>query len=324
MQNTAIQEAQQSDFNLANIIRSIISDPNLTHGAGRVLVQLVLASGRKGYCYLFIDTVARLGNIGRTQAKRYLGELETKHYIKVIRRPGRSNVYQMLMITDDSNEVGRLSGYIKQCIKKRKRLRPEENVLVICEKTKGEIMPIPPATNPVVVETTDQKTTSSNPPQAPAPRTKPIRFDLVKKILTLTGDKKSFGLWVKFVRTVPLETVYMAISSLEVALSCDQVASPGRYLVGIIKNIYPELFKQAPWPSQDAVAVANPPQTSSQEPSVERDWKLNLSRIQEIKALLESRQPSNQKPKRHRSIDINEKAPKMPVERFCVLPVGNG
>jgi hypothetical protein len=67
-------------------------------------------------------------------------------------------------------------------------------------------------------------------------------MDLVMEIEQLTGDRKSRRCWIKIVKTVPENTIYAGLSSLRIAMNEGIVGNSGSYLVGTIKNYYPDLF----------------------------------------------------------------------------------
>lgn len=332
MQNTANRINKQStiyteDFNLSHRINTILSDNNLSAQADRLLIRLVNASGRRGFCFPSIETLCSWIKLKPTQIRHYLRELETKKYIRIFEHVGHANEYQIVDILPNINRPLRFSEARKELLRTRKRYTGE-NVVDFSPKKppeqNPEIMPNPPA--PVqhdTVETVVEAPARHNPPP-PATRSKPIRFDLVKRILDLTRDHRSFGLWVKFVRTAPLEIVYMAIHSLEVALSCDQVSSPGRYMTGIIRNVYPELFNQ-----RHASCCHNdpPPPATRKEPEpppVERDPELNRQRLKEIMTLLQSKQSPTFRT--HRTFgmnrEINKNRSRIESDRLSLVSSG--
>jgi len=69
-----------------------------------------------------------------------------------------------------------------------------------------------------------------------------INMDLVREIELVTGDRKSRGCWIKIVKSVSENTIYAGLSSLRIAMSEGIVGNSGSYLVGTIKNYYPDLF----------------------------------------------------------------------------------
>jgi len=69
-----------------------------------------------------------------------------------------------------------------------------------------------------------------------------FNMDLVREIEQLTGDRKSRRCWIKIVKHVPENTIYAGLSSLRIAMSEGIVGNSGSYLVGTIKNYYPDLF----------------------------------------------------------------------------------
>jgi hypothetical protein len=62
------------------------------------------------------------------------------------------------------------------------------------------------------------------------------------EIEQLTGDRKSRGCWIKIVKHIPENTIYAGLSSLRIAMSEGIIKNPGSYMVGTIKNCYPDLF----------------------------------------------------------------------------------
>ena len=62
------------------------------------------------------------------------------------------------------------------------------------------------------------------------------------EIEQLTGDRKSRGCWIKIVKHIPENTIYAGLSSLRIAMSEGIIKNPGSYVVGTIKNCYPDLF----------------------------------------------------------------------------------
>jgi len=69
-----------------------------------------------------------------------------------------------------------------------------------------------------------------------------FNMDLVREIEQLTGDRKSRRCWIKIVKSVSENTIYAGLSSLRIAMSEGIIKNPGSYLVGTIKNYYPDLF----------------------------------------------------------------------------------
>ena len=325
-----------TDFNLSHRINKILSDQNLSAQADRLLIRLINASGAKGFCFPSIKTICSWVKRRPTQVRQYLRELEFKRYIRIFEHEGHSNEYQIVDILPNIKRPLRFSEHRKEILNQRKRYT-DANVIDFSlakpQDKQPEVMPTPPTTAPQTTETVTPKPperpdvkqpyTDSRPDNPPAPRhrTKPIRFDLVKKILDITKDHKSFGLWVKFVRSAPIETVFMAIHSLEVALSCDQVSSPGRYMVGIIRNVYPELFKvKEPVSSRPD----NPPAPRKDpEPTIEQDYDLNREKIREILTLLGNRQAPPTTCRTNRTFgtkaNINKKATVIDSGTFSIV-----
>lgn len=283
--NSSLPVTSTTQFNLANIIRSIIADTNLSHGSSRLLVQLVLSAGRKGETWYLIQTLADLTTSSRTQVKLYLKELVEKNRIRIAYRPGRSSKYQIVGIYDERHEVGRKIAHIKQSYKSKSNVI-ENNVVSICPEQEID---------PAIHGDTPEEPQHTKKPEKPlidviSDKKPVIRMDIVKEILDLTRDHKSLGFWIKFVRSAPLATVYLAISSLKSALAEGQVAHPGRYMVGIIKRIYPDLLlstKHALRQPQEKISAVLPIKQPEIEPEIERNPVLNMSELKNILAMLE-------------------------------------
>lgn len=294
---------QQSTFNLANTIRDIISDPTLTQGASRVLVQLVLSAGRKGWTWYLIETLGVLVKSSRTQVKVYLKELVDKNRLNIVRRPGRSSVYQIVGIYNKSSEVGRFSGHIKQSFKSKSNVIERPNGISSNHQESNPCVIIPAgidAKTSIHLQKvkndfhTDTIVTESSAKSIHNKPVKPVNFLLVKEILALTNDHKSVRCWIKFVRSAPEQIVQLAIHSLKSALQSETVYHAGKYLIGIIKRLCPEMFN-----SGHKVSLRQPeqfsdasyyPKAAVDEPTFERNEELNLSSIQAIRALLAKRE----------------------------------
>lgn len=313
-------------YNLCNLIRSILQDYDLSMGASRLLVFLVLSCGRKGYTYLLIDTIAQRIRTCRTSTKKYIYELERKNRIRVIRRPGRSSIFQIVGIFEKSRDFGRACDRIKEYVFKNKTVsKPEPaSPKVFClsspeEKSQDLILdshaighdPDPgpvdltlakkTAPDPDVIASDSSKTThhvscgraGSEP--LPKPKTtrrrQVIRFDLVRQILELTRDHKSLGFWIKLVRNVDPETICYLLSSLRLAMASGQVEHRGRYLVGIVRRVCPWVFeiqskKQALRASQQQMHGQMSSKQAQSEPVQEPDFDLGLEQVRRIRELL--------------------------------------
>lgn len=309
------------DYNLANLVRNALSDPDLSNGASRILVQIILSAGRKGYVHFLISTLCTLGKMGRTRCKECLSELQTKNRIRIVHRPGRSSEYQVIGIFQEKRKVSRSSDLIKKYTLKNKTvskpgpaspkvfcdsLREEKQPDVILNTQTNREAPDPcfvevPAPDPDVIASDSSSNThkiscgraGSEP--LPKPKTtrrrQVIRFDLVREILDITRDHKSLGFWIKLVKHVDPETVCYMISSLRLAISSGQVESPGRYLVGICKRVCPWIFEI---PSKKQALRASQPITHGQlcskpvqeEPVGKPDFETGLEQVRRIRELL--------------------------------------
>ena len=280
------------DYNLCNLIRSVLGDYDLTPGAIRTLIFLIVSSGKKGFTYLLVNTIAQRTRSCRTQTKQYIRELEQKQRIRVIRRPGRSSVYQIVGIYGKSSEVGRKTDHIKKYISKKTTVTASPNVLSVFVQEEQQ----PDETQTSHVDN-NGKIYSPDPdenlPEIPELEVgkKIVRFNLVKEILDLTHDHKSRAFWIKLVKNVDPETVCYLISSLRLAMNSGQVDSPGRYLVGICKRVCPWVFeiqskKQATRQAQQPKDGLMSGKTRQSEPEQQPDFETGLEAIRRIQALL--------------------------------------
>jgi hypothetical protein len=307
------------DFN--GLILDILADRSLSRGASDILAELVKLAGVKGSCYPSIAYLSTQIRRCRTQVKLYLKELAIKGRIRVIHNFGQESRYYVLDIATKLSEPSRFSDHRKE-LNTKKTVREQETVISICcEETHSrsvqaqtvEITSSPVGSHknnfrPDTIcadpreepELSAPGKTASKPLLKPkdaqngmghAPtRATPIRMDLVREILDLTGDAKSTRFWVKFVRLAPLTTVYLAISSLKIAIDEGIVLHPGKYLVGIIKRQYPEMFdskKQPLRPCLEKQDAPYYPKTCESGPPVEVDWDLNRSGLRNIMSILE-------------------------------------
>jgi hypothetical protein len=188
--NSPTYNQSTSDFNLANRISDIVSDPTLSKNASATLVQLTLSAGRKGYCELLIYSIAVKVKSSRTQTKLYLKELQNKKRIKIIYRTGRSSIYQILDILPEKVGPSRFSDYIKD-IKKRKNQRSERTNVIFNfpEKTKPAAHSESESTEQIIeteppsIPATDNKIIIKNSIQPPNTEpTKPVLHQQKKPI----------------------------------------------------------------------------------------------------------------------------------------------
>lgn len=297
---TDLQHNTDNTYHPCTYINEIFSDRTISRGAAHVLIRLVTASGYHGYCYPSINTLCQWTNYKQTQLRYYLRQLVQAGHIRIIHTPGRSNEYQLARIIPKSSRPLRSCGPRKRFIK-RKRITDQENVISF---RPPEQPPDPGTPRPVVIpQQTDNKCDNYN-LETPKVQTKPpVNHYLLRQIMQLTGDKKSFGLWFKLVKQVDEQTIYQALSSLRIAIDCNTVNHRGRYLVGILKQLVPELFQeQTPrqTPIQQTPKVQNhPDQKQDTAPTTQCDHTLNMEQIRNIKALLSSKTPPETRPKKH-------------------------
>ncbi len=297
---TPLQYDTDNTYHPYTYINEIFSDRTISRGAAHVLIRLVTASGYHGYCYPSIATLCQWTNYKQTQLRHYLRQLVQAGHIRIIHTPGRSNEYQLTRIIPKSSRPLRSCGPIKRFIK-RKRITDQENVISFM-----------PPEQPPPDQNKDCNCNVANTQDQTKP---PVNHYLLRQIMQLTGDKKSFGLWFKLVKTVDEQTIYQALSSLRIAIDCNQVHHRGRYLVGILKQLTPELFqeqtqtRQAPIPKQTRPQVqAIGPDQEETTPTVERNQQLNMEQVRNIRALLNSKTPPPTRPKTHMSRIMHQDA----------------
>ena len=320
-QTTSNRTTHTSDFNLAALNRIITRHRLISDGAKTLAIEMISMSGRKGFCEVLIQTWCHYLNRSRAQVKRYIRELQDHRIIKVHTRPKRSSIYQILIIPGQSAVNGSCMRHIEYGFK-RKRIIDQENVISLHRPEQPQTPdPGPPPdeqTAPALVQTDHQEqeqnqdynckveTQTSKPP---------VNHYLLRQIIQLTGDKKSFPFWFKVVKRVDEQTIYSAVSSLRIANDCNQVQHRGRYLVGILKQLAPELFqeqtqtRQAPIPKQTRPQVqAIGPDQEETTPTVERNQQLNMEQVRNIRALLNSKTPPPTRPKTHMSRIMHQDA----------------
>lgn len=309
-------ESSTHQFNLANIIRNIISDRTLSKGASDILIQLTLMAGRKGYCWPSIDTIVSLVKPGRTQVKLYLRELKDRGHIKVINRTGRASKYYLLDILPETSRPGRFSAHRKEYLRKENVTEKPNVILNLpqeetnsaghreCENTEQFIekksAPTLAVHNKIIIKSVETKlnipinnrdTVSAH--QQTKFSSTVFDMSLVREILEVTGDKKSLGCFIKIVKNVPRNLIYAAISTLRIAISEGIVLKPGAYFVQTIKNYSPDLFtNQSPHSlglPQSESNISIPTKRPESEPNIEIDWQANKENLQRIRAMLEGK-----------------------------------
>ncbi len=285
---TDLQHDTDNTYHPCIYINQIFSDRTISRGAAHVLIRLVTASGYHGYCYPSINTLCQWTNYKQTQLRHYLRQLVQAGHIRIIHTPGRSNEYQLTRIIPKSSRPLRSCGPIKRFIK-RKRITDQENVISFM-----------PPEQPPPDQNKDCNCNVANTQDQTKP---PVNHYLLRQIMQLTGDKKSFGLWFKLVKTVDEQTIYQALSSLRSAIDCNTVNHRGRYLVGILKQLAPELFQeQTPRqaPTQQTPKVQDhTDQHQDAAPTTQCDHTLNMEQIRNIRALLSAKTPPETRPKKH-------------------------
>lgn len=311
-------ETLQDEFNLSELTRAITRNKNLS-GFARILgVEMLHASGRKGFNWYMIQTWADLLGRSRSQIHSYIRELVAEGIVKIHKQRrmtgrGYCNVYQVLIVPTESHDVVKMRHRKEDLSTENVNTqRQQETVFSLRppEQPKPQTHEPPPVTQgetrnvPVELDTESTGLQSTVAPSIvisstephnycsqPKTRKKPVPHYLIREILTLTNDKKSFGLWYKFVSKCDEQTVYRCLDCLRSAIDCDQVNHRGRYLVGIMKQICPEVFQgdvttQKP---ESRASINTQPSVSKPVPhaqTVTRNSELNKAGLAEIKAIL--------------------------------------
>jgi hypothetical protein len=295
----ALQSTSDS-FNLTYLIRQINFSRDLSDGAKVVGIQMLIAAGRKGYIRDL--TMRQLGwetDNKRTQLHTYVDELIRSGWLERQEHPGRPNVWiipevRNIFLAKQTRPVERTPRYKS----KNQENGTVETVISICpEETHssnitGLQTPSANADNqtakieaPSVQEDAHASDSEDLPPR------KPIRMDVVSGLIEATGDRHSFGLWVKIAKNVDIPTIRYCLSCLRVAQADGTVRHPGKYLTKLFKTYGPpDLFeKHALRPSQhnqDAPTYTKPPES---EPEVEPDFDLNMSMLKQIQSILDKK-----------------------------------
>jgi hypothetical protein len=303
MNDTAICYNNSPTHNQSNSNYSFYLLKDLSSTAKYLYIELRRIAGVRGFLSYSAKDLSEVTGKSEKQTRRLLHELEANSLIEIWLHPGHESEY---IVKDVYFRQG-----MDICVQpfKKKRIKEltvrENGVSLSIVKTDPEIQPDhvgsdpredpgssahnKTASEPVIEPKNVHVEIGKNPTRAT-----PIRFDLVREILDLTQDTKSTRFWVKFVRLAPLPTVYLAISSLKIAIDEGIVLHPGRYMVGIIKRVYPELFFTQPTTleprsSQPQQKIDAPiyGKSCESEPPVVRDPQFNMSQLKQIRAMLE-------------------------------------
>lgn len=258
--NTASHDSNQySNLSLVELLKRDLSDPELTSPEKCVINALRLYIGYDLKKRISIKKISDRVALGESRTREILSSLVSKG--KVIRESqnGRTNLWSF----PESLTPPEVRRHLRPVLRKENVTESED---VFCHFSCPDPNPDPP------------------------PPKKPIRMDIVKALIDVTGDKRSFGLWCKVSRDVPLEEIRYCVEALRIALNDNSVSSPGRYLVGILKSRCPEVFqKQAVRASQQETDTHIPTQRRPQSKKLkvkQADWTLNQTNLEQIKRIL--------------------------------------
>lgn len=250
--------------------------------ASKVLyIELRRLAGINGYTSRSVRELAYFVGKSKRTVSRLVGELETNGLIEIWAHNGFENEYVIPDVYFSHTHDKTVTTFNLKTSKEL-TVSQKPNVVSICptqnqESTQAQALKI---TSMPIQEVKNN---------FPEEHYSPIRMDLVQEIVSITNDTKSTRFWIKFVRQAPLAIVYAAIASLRISLETESVYHPGRYMVGIIKRVYPELFenqKQPLRPSEHIPDASYYPKWSENKPDIVRDWDMNMEQIRLIKAKL--------------------------------------
>ena len=259
---------------LTEKIRFINRDKNLSKGAKLLAIEIIIASNSRSYCWHSIEAFCAMISAGESQVHLYLNELQNIGYVVVVHRLGRTNRYYLgkkLHHKPPKIEPAggvRNSGPKKEILNTKKENVPTENVIPFSSQennpTSSTDVHYPPdstyLSNTTINQGSIQKSElikSAPPDLNPHPALKPrkhphlitekisnqitknpiFNLDLVLEIEKITGDRKSRACWIKIVKSVSPNLIFVAMSSLKTAIHEGIVANPGAYFVGVIKNL---------------------------------------------------------------------------------------
>lgn len=259
---------------LTEKIRFINRDKNISKGAKLLAIEIIIASNSRSYCWHSIEAFCAMISAGESQVHLYLKELQNIGYVVIISRNGRTNKYFLgekfhhkPPKTEPAGGV-RNSGPKKEILNTEQENVPTENVIPFSlpENTPTssiDVLHPPDSTNlsnptvkhgslqtPELIKSTPldlnphpalkpRKQSPSIPEKNPNQITKNNIFnlELVLEIEKITGDRKSRACWIKIVKSVPPNLIYVAMSSTKTAIDEGIVVNPAAYFVGIIKNL---------------------------------------------------------------------------------------
>lgn len=295
--NTSYTNQSRTPFYSLNILSNVSSSSQLLY------IKLRNLAGCSGYISKSVRELKYLTGKCDRQTRRLIHELESHGLIEIWKHEGFENEIIITDVYFGRTLDKKIRTFKSKTYKELTVSKPKSDVIFLqteeapCSIPGGDPLEPTVSTNvtvsspaPVIEPKKAQQTISKLDTVSQRP---PVRMDLVAEILTLTGDKKSIGFWIKFVRSAPLPIVYCAIASLKASLVECQICHRGKYFVGIIRRIFPEMFqeKRPLRQPQDKIDVSISPWKPhiETEPPVDINWDLNKNNIQQIRAMLSER-----------------------------------
>lgn len=253
---------------------SVLEDNDLSSSEKVVLCRLRLFVGYDKYKRISVKKIGEKCKFCESRTREILSSLVFKgRLIRIIQR-GRTNLWAF----------------------------PDQ----ACRKTPTEVRPhLRPSLN---TNNVNRKNVFS---KNNGPKKKPFDMSLVLEIEKACGTNRDRGCWITIARECLPDIVHGALSALRIAQQEQPIAKPGAYIVGIIKQHYPDLFAkkdEANTPKTSPVSHSKPNERSIThankatapvplvkktplEPVIEPkpDYDTGLSAIAKIKAMLEAK-----------------------------------
>lgn len=233
---------------------------------------MLIAAGHQGFTRLSIKQLGWETNTRLTQLHAYIRELVDAGVLERQAHSGRVNTWiipevRALALKRETPSAGRMTIFKSTFKENVQEPKPKANVVSFQppEQLKPEPTQTDPRSVPAKQTNAPSRLLSTEPPSRvitphetqdnvskPKTRGKPIPHYLIAEILNLTNDKKSFGLWYKFVSKCDEQTVYRCLDCLRNEIARGEldhrwnINHRGKYLTGIIKKICPELLQGQP------------------------------------------------------------------------------
>lgn len=306
MQTARKFSSHQDQPSIIELQKRTFKDSQLTLSQKSVLNSLRLYIGYDGKKRASIKRIAEMVSLKESRTREILSSLVNMGRLNRVERLGHCNEWSIPDQTPTET---------------RPLLRPikkEENVKN--QKPKANVISISSQEQPKEPEPqTDTHKTDNKPVDDHKPKKTPIRMDIVKALVEITNDKRSFGLWCKVARDVPLDDIRYSVEALRIAQNDNSVRNSGRYITSILKSRCPEVFthktasvshfatnERSITHANKATAPVPLVKKTPLEPVIEpkQDYKTGLEAIAQIMAMLNSQPFSIEARERQREAGI--------------------